>query len=88
MTEYIRDQQLLPAEQIDRIITLAAPALAMWLDQVRASPGLPRPELSSWLERFDETVAANMEFASLSALAIDTPCTPSSAYDNARQGAA
>lgn len=74
MTEYIRQKQLLPPEEINRIIALATPSLDFWVEarleeltaagaaelERHARPMLRR-ELREWLERFDLVAAAGMD---------------------------
>jgi hypothetical protein len=52
MTEYIRNAQLLPADEIDRIIALAPQGLTRWQEAVAQLPA-PRPELREWIALFD-----------------------------------
>lgn len=59
MTQYIREQALLPAEEIDRIGALAPRSLTQWLDIV-AQNVAPRPEMRQWLELFDAAAADGM----------------------------
>lgn len=59
MTQYIREQDLLPAEEIDRIAALAPPSLTRWQDAV-AQHLTPRPEMRQWLDLFDAAAAEGM----------------------------
>lgn len=59
MTQYIREQELLPAEEIDRIAALAPPSLTQWQDAV-AQHLTPRPEMRRWLDLFDAAAAEGM----------------------------
>lgn len=53
MTEYIRDERLLPAEQIDYIWNEVPKALMNWLDAQGAKPLEDRQPMSEWLAFFD-----------------------------------
>jgi hypothetical protein len=52
MTQYIREQQLLPEQEIDAIVQLAPQALVQW-QQAVAALAEPRPPLHEWLDLFD-----------------------------------
>lgn len=52
MTQYIREQQLLPEHEIDAIVQLAPQALVQWQQAVAALPE-PRPSLHEWLDLFE-----------------------------------
>jgi hypothetical protein len=58
MTEYIRQQGLLPADEIDAIAASAAEALVRWQEAV--APLQPRPELRTCLELFDKVAEDSM----------------------------
>jgi hypothetical protein len=62
MTQYIREQGLLPAAEIDRIIQIAVPALDAWVKAAITRPEQARlPEIRAWLDRFDELAAAGLQ---------------------------
>lgn len=89
MTEYICDQALLPADEIDRIIALAPQSLTRWQEAVSEHP-TPRPELRQWLEVFDAVAADGMRdpptpplYASAHLMA-RTPCSDVPASSEAR----
>jgi 3'-phosphoadenosine 5'-phosphosulfate sulfotransferase (PAPS reductase)/FAD synthetase len=53
MTEYIRAEGLLPADEIDAIITAAPQALIRFSDAAGQIAAGDRPPLASWVETFD-----------------------------------
>jgi 3'-phosphoadenosine 5'-phosphosulfate sulfotransferase (PAPS reductase)/FAD synthetase len=53
MTDFIRERGLLPAAEIDEIISLAPAALARFQDAEGQIPLAQRAELSTWLKLFD-----------------------------------
>ena len=53
MTEYIRQQNLLPAEQIDRIVAECPAALITWQEAQADIPIEERPALQTWVDFFD-----------------------------------
>lgn len=59
MTQYIREQGLLSAEEIERIIALAPASLTRWQESVMLQ-WTSRPELRQWLALFDAVAAEGM----------------------------
>lgn len=53
MTDFIRDEQLLPSDEIDAIIAMAPVALVRFQDAEGNFPIEKRAELSAWLKWFD-----------------------------------
>jgi hypothetical protein len=53
MTDYIRDQRLLPAAEIEEIIEMAPTALLAWQDAMGARSLDDRPDLAEWLRLFE-----------------------------------
>lgn len=53
ITDYIRDQGLLPADEIDAIIAMAPLALVRFQEAQANLPVEDRPDLSRWLRLFD-----------------------------------
>ena len=53
MTDFIRDEQLLPSDEIDAIIATAPAALVRFQDTEGNFPIEKRAELSAWLRWFD-----------------------------------
>ena len=53
MTDLIRDEQLLPPDEIDAIIAMAPAALVRFQDAQGNFPIEQRAELSAWLKWFD-----------------------------------
>lgn len=53
MTDFIRDEQLLPSDEIDAIIAMAPAALVRFQDAEGNFPVEKRAELSAWLKWFD-----------------------------------
>lgn len=52
MTQFIRQERLLPADEIDRIMRDAPTELIRFQDVAGAIPIGERPTLASWLDRF------------------------------------
>jgi hypothetical protein len=67
MTQFIREQGLLPEGEIARIIRLGVPSLKQWVEAALGAPE-PRPEVSEWLDRFDSVAQAGMPEAPSAAL--------------------
>lgn len=59
MTEFIREEGLLPSSDIDAIIEAAPQALVRWQEAVAGDPG--RPELKQWLDLFDRTFELGLD---------------------------
>ncbi|GFE77372.1 MULTISPECIES: hypothetical protein [Sphingomonadaceae] len=59
MTDFIRHEGLLPAEDIDRIITEAPLDLIRFQDVAASIPVDDRPTMRSWIERFNAAVPAS-----------------------------
>lgn len=57
MTQFIREQRLLPQREIDRIIAEAPTQLLAFLDGAAAMPLHQRPTMGSWLARFNAGLA-------------------------------
>jgi len=55
MTEYIRDQKLLPASEVEHIIEAAPAALMAWQDWASGVPLDQRSDMKEWLAFFDLT---------------------------------
>lgn len=59
MTDFIRDERLLPEAEIDQIVAEAPTALVRFQDAVASVSVDSRPTLATWLERFHEgTISA------------------------------
>lgn len=58
MTEYIRDQALLPAQEIERIAAVAPQSLVRW--QQTMGQLAQRPDLNEWLQLFDAVATEGM----------------------------
>jgi len=59
MTDFIRDERLLPEAEIDQIAAEAPTALVRFQDAVASVSVDSRPTLATWLERFHEgTISA------------------------------
>jgi hypothetical protein len=52
MTQYIRDQGLLPSDEIDAIISSAPTELIAYIDAAGAQPVDQRPTMTSWIDHF------------------------------------
>ena len=59
MTDFIRHEGLLPAEDIDRIITEAPLDLIRFQDVAASIPVDDRPTRRSWIERFNAAEPAS-----------------------------
>lgn len=58
MTQFIRDEELLDAREVDRIIEQAPADLIAFLDVATNIPLEQRPDMGSWIERFNAGAAA------------------------------
>lgn len=58
MTEYIRQKNLLPAEQIDRIVNECPTALITWQEAQADVPIEERPALQKWVDFFDHNAGS------------------------------
>ncbi|GLT01037.1 hypothetical protein GCM10007897_24280 [Sphingobium jiangsuense] len=56
MTQFIRDQGLLPAREVDRIVAEAPTELVAFLDGAAGLPLEKRPAMWRWIERFNAGV--------------------------------
>jgi len=54
MTQFIREQKLLPGDEIDEIVALAPRDLLAWQDAVAALPA-DRPAMAEWVRLFEQT---------------------------------
>jgi hypothetical protein len=61
MTEYIRDQGLLPADEVEHIIEAAPAALMAWQDWASGVPLDQRSDMKEWLAFFDLTSGDQLE---------------------------
>ena len=59
MTDFIRHERLLPAEDIDQIISEAPLDLIRFQDVAASIPVNERPTMRSWIERFNAAVPAS-----------------------------
>jgi hypothetical protein len=59
MTDFIRHERLLPADDIDRIISEAPLDLIQFQDVAASIPIDERPTMRSWIERFNAAVPAS-----------------------------
>jgi hypothetical protein len=63
MTQYIREQGLLPASEIEHIIEAAPAALLAWQDWAAGVPLEQRSDMKEWLAFFDLTSGDQLEAA-------------------------
>jgi hypothetical protein len=63
MTEYIREQKLLPASEIEHIIEAAPAALMAWQDWASGVALEQRSDMKEWLAFFDLTSGDQLESA-------------------------
>ncbi|MFZ3481658.1 hypothetical protein [Sphingomonas sp. 3-13AW] len=63
MTQYIREQKLLPTSEIDHIINSAPEALMAWQDWASGVPLEERSDMKEWLAFFDLTSGDQLETA-------------------------
>jgi hypothetical protein len=58
MTEFIRTEGLIAADEIDRITQIGVPDLKGWVEWAKGRT--PRPEMGDWVRSFDAVAAAGM----------------------------